>query len=133
VSYGGGTVQVLSVHLESLPIISGRRHYFGSSSFRLHQAELLVDDLSRVSEPIILAGDLNATPLYRSTRPLRGLLSDTWHDGGLGLGFTYPAVLPLTRIDAVLERGLRTLSARVVRIGNSDHRAMYVVLDRPGP
>jgi len=84
--------------------------------------------IAATSVPVIVAGDLNATPLYPSTRPLRRRLTDAWTEAGFGMGFTYPAALPLSRIDALLQRGLRTATATVVRLSDSDHRGLHLAL-----
>lgn len=128
VEYRGQPIEIYTVHLESLPLVQGTRVLFGSSRLRRAQAELLARAIAATSAPIIVAGDLNAAPLYHSARPLRRLLADAWTEAGFGMGSTYPAALPLTRIDALLQRGLRTATAAVVRLSDSDHRGLHVAL-----
>ena len=122
-------IDVYTVHLESLPLVAGSRVLFGSSRLRLQQAEILAREIERSNHPVILGGDLNSTPLYRSSRPLRDLLNDAWTEAGWGFGYTYHATVPFARIDHVLHRGFRTLSAEVVEVSNSDHRGLHVVLE----
>ena len=62
----------------------------------------------------------------RSNRPL---LNEAWTEAGFGFGYTYHASLPFARIDAVLHKGFRTVSAEVVKVSNSDHRGLHVVLE----
>jgi len=128
IEYRGQPIEIYTVHLESLPLVEGTRVLFGSSQLRRIQAELLARVIAATSVPVIVAGDLNATPLYPSTRPLRRRLTDAWTEAGFGMGFTYPAALPLSRIDALLQRGLRTATATVVRLSDSDHRGLHLAL-----
>ena len=120
-------IDVYAVHLESLPLVEGKRMIMGSSALRRNQAEILaavIEDSSRV----IVAGDFNAAPLYRSTAPLRNLLDDAWVEGGWGFGFTYHASFAFARIDAILQKGFNGEYAEVVRVSDSDHRGIYAVL-----
>jgi len=121
-------VDVYAVHLESLPLVEGKRMIMGSSALRRNQAEILtavVEDSPRV----IVAGDFNAAPLYRSTAPLRDELDDAWIEGGWGFGFTYHASFAFARIDAILQNGFDCEYAEVVRVSDSDHRGLYAVLE----
>lgn len=127
----GTPVEIYAVHLESLPMVHGKRHLLGSSRLRRDQAELLADATARSPHPVLLAGDLNAAPLYPSIAPLRRALGDVWERAGWGPGFTYPAGLPLTRIDAVLQRGMVPRHMEVVQLTDSDHRGLYAALDLP--
>ena len=67
-------------------------------------------------------------PIYHSSRPLRNLLTDAWTEAGFGFGYTCHNSLPFARIDAVLHKGFRTISAEVIKVSNSDHRGLHVVL-----
>ena len=44
------------------------------------------------------------------------------------LGFTWPATLPLARIDHVFVRGLAVLGSTTMRAGSSDHLATVTTL-----
>jgi len=76
------------------------------------------------AERLIVLGDLNTASTDRVIAPLTDLLDDAQADAGRGLGFTWPAALPVTRPDHVLYRGLTATSAGVVRTPASDHRAV---------
>jgi vancomycin resistance protein VanJ len=56
-------------------------------------------------------------------------MSDSRQAVGGGLGFTWPAVFPLTRPDHVLARGLTPVSDQALAAGGSDHRLVLVGLD----
>ena len=128
IEYEQVPIDIYAIHLESLPLVAGGRMLFGSSKLRRRQAEALAREIAATSHPVILGGDLNATPIHRSSRPLRTLLNDAWTEAGWGFGYTYHASLPFARIDAVLHRGFRTVSAEVVKVSASDHRGLHVVL-----
>lgn len=76
------------------------------------------------AERLIVLGDLNTATTDRVIAPLAELLDDAQADAGRGLGFTWPAALPITRPDHVLYRGLTATAAGVVRTPASDHRAV---------
>lgn len=128
IRYEESPVDIYNVHLESLPLVQGERLLFGSSKLRLQQAKILAQEITATNHPVILGGDLNSTPIYHSSRPLRNLLTDAWTEAGFGFGYTYHNSLPFARIDAVLHKGFRTISAEVIKVSNSDHRGLHVVL-----
>jgi vancomycin resistance protein VanJ len=111
-----GEIAVLVAHLPSVRIsptagfTSARR----DESARLLAAAVDAERLPRV----LLLGDLNSTlddgglaPLTsRLTAPVRG-----------GLSFTWPAALPLARIDQVLARGPRAVDVSALPRTPSDH------------
>jgi endonuclease/exonuclease/phosphatase (EEP) superfamily protein YafD len=97
--------------------------------------------------PVIMAGDLNATDMNRAYALLTPALHDSWREVGLGFGHTFPspgdtpgssrpvllgmAVPPwLLRIDYVFYAGaLTALSAHTGPWdGGSDHRAVIAEL-----
>ena len=97
------------------------------------------DDLARLSAvlgeigasahgPVILAGDLNATP---DVLEFRRLLRDGYHDAaeqaGAGLTRTHPAdivIPPVFAVDHILVRGGTATSVNTLPLAGSDHRAL---------
>lgn len=71
---------------------------------------------------VVVVGDFNAASADPALNALRARLDWVRPTDGT-LGFTWPAALPLTRIDHVFSRGLDVLSSTTVRAGNSDHLA----------
>lgn len=79
--------------------------------------------------PVIVGGDLNATP---DIREFRRLLRDGYRDGAAqaaaGLTRTHPTHLkftpPLLAVDHILTREATTTSLRTVEVVGSDHRAL---------
>ena len=80
--------------------------------------------------PLVVGGDLNATPDDPGLAALRDAgLRDAWLECGAGDGFTYPADKPAKRIDYLwLAGALRCASATVLDTTISDHRPLLVTL-----
>jgi vancomycin resistance protein VanJ len=113
----GGDVVVYVVHLGSARA--------GNTATRDHTVEMLAAAVrADPAEHLIVLGDLNTASTDRVITPLTSMLGDAQADAGQGLGFTWPAALPVTRPDHVLYRGLTAASAAVVRTPASDHRAV---------
>lgn len=94
----------------------------------------MLADLARTvsddpSSSLVVVGDFNASSTDPSLAPLRSELDWARPTDG-SLGFTWPASLPLTRIDQVFTRGVTVQSATTERAGNSDHLATRTVLTR---
>lgn len=122
-----GPVRILAVHT-SAPA--------NERNVRLWNAQF--DDLERyvesVDEPLVLAGDFNATAHHRRLRDLvaRGGFTDAQSARGLGLHGTFPRnrwYPPLLRIDHVLaSRGLVPTDFELLEGRNSDHRPIVATL-----
>ncbi|WP_030161049.1 endonuclease/exonuclease/phosphatase family protein [Glycomyces sp. NRRL B-16210] len=94
-----------------------------TSEQRNQTAELLgeaiaAEDLDRV----VLAGDLNGTVQDRSLAPITYQLDSAHASAGKGFGFTWPADMPMARIDQVLYRGMTATGSDVLEATASDHR-----------
>lgn len=77
---------------------------------------------------LLLAGDLNTATTDRQFSSFAPL-HDTQQEAGAGFGFTWPAGFPVVRPDHILERGLTTRRAWVLRAPGSDHRAVLADFD----
>lgn len=100
VALPGGTVMVYAVHLPRA--LTGADH-------QTRAATSLLSDTMRQADPVILAGDFNATPLTGTMRRAGALLVNAFDRVGRGPGFTFPtparrmgAFGPFLRIDHVL-------------------------------
>jgi endonuclease/exonuclease/phosphatase (EEP) superfamily protein YafD len=97
------------------------------------------DDLARVATvlseigaatkgPVIVAGDLNATPdVLEFRRLLRHGYRDAAEQAGAGLTRTHPAdipIPPLFAVDHILLRGATATSVHTACLPGSDHRAL---------
>ena len=102
------------------------------------------DDLARLSAtlreiaasapgPVILAGDLNATPdVLEFRRLLRDGYRDAAEQAGAGLTRTHPADIflpPVFAVDHILLRGGAATSVRTRVVSGSDHRALLACVD----
>lgn len=112
-----GDLVVYVVHLGSARAgwTTSRDHTMATLALALRR-----DHASR----LVLLGDLNTASTDRVITPLTRLLRDAQADAGRGLGFTWPAPLPVTRPDHVFYRGLAATDAEVIRTPGSDHRAV---------
>ncbi len=77
---------------------------------------------------LLLMGDFNAASTDRSMAGLFDSLDEANQSGG-GLGFTWPAAFPATRLDHVLQRGMEVVSHTTLRVGASDHLAVLTTLN----
>jgi endonuclease/exonuclease/phosphatase family metal-dependent hydrolase len=118
----GTRIRVFNTHLDYRPDATVRRR-------QVTETLAIIGD---PSAPTLLFGDLNAPPTAPELQPLLARLRDSWTvpaDPGL----TYPATVPVKRIDYVLtSRHFRVRSARVPDTQASDHRPVVVdlVVDR---
>ena len=95
-------------------------------------ADTLLKTARASSGPVLLAGDLNATP---DMREFRRLLRQGYHDAGAQAGAgvvrTHPADIvapPVFAVDHILTRGYVATSVRTLQIPGSDHRALLAQL-----
>lgn len=77
----GRTVRLLNMYI-TRPNQDMRRYRAGYRTLR--------GRLRHQSEPLILAGDGNATVYSREVQRLHGLVRDAWEERGFGLGATFP-------------------------------------------
>lgn len=128
-----GKVRVLTVHISMQP--RGKATNSSSKLKRIlteNRAKAMarmeqLTDIERLPNngmPTLLCGDFNTPPRGLFYRGLARNWKDAFAQSGFGLGQTYPAAMPLLRIDYVWMRGLGSRSARVVDAGGSDHRAL---------
>ena len=119
-----GRVDAVNVHF-STALVTGvlRGQVAPTRDRRAEQLHRLLQQTGSL-ERVLVAGDFNTPP--------RGTPTDRRPEpegaGGQGWGYTFPAGRPILRIDHVLARGLRPVSAEVLPAGGSDHRALRVTL-----
>lgn len=126
---GDGGVHLISVHLAN-PLDP-------RSGVRARRRQLAALEPWLVGKgPLLLVGDLNATPIWPAYRKLRRHLDDLVADHGEAAGVVAPltwAKVPggrsLLRIDHVLGRGVRATSVQVERLQGVDHLALVVDLE----
>jgi len=117
----GRTIRFVTTHL-----------HHQSDEFRKRQAAKLDELFGRGGTPVIVAGDLNATP---DSKPL-GKLAKNWKSAEVGKPLlTFPVDKPAKQIDYVLVRPADKFKVTEARVLDeavaSDHRALLVVLELP--
>lgn len=118
---GEGGLWVLSIHLG-----------LGGDERGRQAGALLVLVASLEDAPVVVGGDLNATPDKRAASRLAASMRDAWAEVGEGNGATFPAPAPVARIDYIfVGSGVRVDAARVGAPGAggaSDHLPVTVDL-----
>jgi len=103
-------------------------------SHRMTQARALANDLRRVEDPLIIAGDLNSPPPSLALRTLTGLgLTNAFSSAGHGYGYTFGHTLlnerSFLRLDHILlSRHFSAASCTVGTARGSDHRPVIAEL-----
>lgn len=145
VDWGGTTIRVYSMHLESnritddaekmmvdgLSTNEGSRKkvrtmfakYKNSAVTRTEQAKLINQHIRKSPYPVILSGDLNDTPLSHIYRTVSESLVDGFRVSGRGIGTTYAGGIPGLRIDYIFaDQSFEVLQYNTLKEGvYSDH------------
>jgi endonuclease/exonuclease/phosphatase family metal-dependent hydrolase len=116
-----GTLRVIDTHLEAY-----------RNSYRLEQSRTLlaIAATQRDSGTTIIGGDFNSEP---GSGVIAMFERSGWRDGfaqcGTGTGFSFPANVPVKRIDYLLFSGTtKCESAKVLETEASDHRPVLFVV-----
>ncbi|QQL44219.1 endonuclease/exonuclease/phosphatase family protein [Sulfuriroseicoccus oceanibius] len=137
----GRVIELVNVHLDHATTklslwsretwrqhATNRRNRRHSLYFILQHRHLIpsvdgVDHTDHNPLPSIVAGDFNAPAGDAATSPLRTTHTDAWQTAGVGWGNTYPAHLPVHRIDQVWTNAKITpLTMASVQVPGTDHR-----------
>jgi vancomycin resistance protein VanJ len=114
------------------------------ASLRNQNMQVLLNDASRETAPLILLGDFNMPDQTRDYRQMTARYTDAYRAAGDGLGMTFPdfggmtlplgALQPFIRLDYVFHNALwMPVSAQVWHeAGGSDHRPLVVTLGPTG-
>ncbi|WP_410638804.1 endonuclease/exonuclease/phosphatase family protein [Amycolatopsis sp. lyj-346] len=114
-----GPVAVFVAHLPSVRV---RLDAGFTANGRDAAMDLLADAVAAESAPrTILVGDFNGTADDRALAPITARLRAAQDEAGDGFGFTWPAALPLARIDQVFVSGVRPVAAWTLPATGSDH------------
>jgi endonuclease/exonuclease/phosphatase family metal-dependent hydrolase len=107
----GLAVRVMNTHLQH-----------DNAASRVLQTQVIAGAVRASAEPVVLVGDLNATPATAEIRTLTDFMVDSHVAAGRGDGATYPVEAPVSRIDYVLTVGMWPITSRVLPTAASDHR-----------
>jgi endonuclease/exonuclease/phosphatase family metal-dependent hydrolase len=117
--YEAGGKSVVSEQDDILDVISKMRLSWRK---QVPMCEELKAHMNASDYPVILCGDMNATPYSYIVRRLGEGLEDSYRQKGRGLGFSFRSNFPLLRIDYVFyDRGFKVLGHDVPRMLESDH------------
>ncbi len=105
------------------------RRYRTAYQRRAAEVEQIAARLAAETLPVVLSGDLNATPDNWAYRQLAAGRTDAFRAAGTGWGGTYRADRPLVRIDVVLaDPAWEAVAAHVPKVEFSDHRPVVARL-----
>lgn len=103
-----------------------------SAKIRHEQVTGILEQAKLAQTPVVVAGDLNATPLYRSYRRLAGAMTDMPKSvGPVRTWSPWPKFPWLLRIDHVFAHGLRCSRVEGVKVAGGDHSLLVVDLVAP--
>ena len=121
-----GPVAVFVAHLPSVRV---RLDAGFTATGRDEAIGLLADAVAGEPTPrTILVGDFNGTADDRALAPITARMRSAQDDAGDGFGFSWPAGLPLARIDQVFVTGVRPVSSWTLPATGSDHLPVAAAL-----
>jgi vancomycin resistance protein VanJ len=115
-----GPLAVYVAHLGSVRVMP--REGFWTSQRDAGAHELAQAIAAERNERVVLLGDLNGTLDDRAFDDITAELHSAQDAAGDGFGFTWPAMVPVARIDQILVRGVEAESSWVLPATGSDHR-----------
>ncbi|GHF94994.1 hypothetical protein GCM10017783_03610 [Deinococcus piscis] len=123
-----GKLNVVNVHFSTV-LVSGvlKGQVIPTRNRRGAQLDILLRETAQMPQ-VVVAGDFNTPPRGRVYRALSGQFVNAWDAAGQGFGYSFPAQVPVLRIDHVFARGLQPVQAEVLDAGGSDHRGLRTVL-----
>lgn len=114
-----GPVALFVAHLPSVRV---RLDSGFTANGRDNAIGLLADAVEAESAPrTVLAGDFNGTTDDRALARITGRLRAAQDEAGDGFGFSWPASLPMARIDQIFVGGIRATASWTLPRTGSDH------------
>lgn len=121
-----GPVAVFVAHLPSVRVRLDKGFTAGGRDTAM---QLLANAIAEESAPrTVLAGDFNGTADDRALAPITTRMQSAQEEAGNGFGFTWPAALPLARIDQIFVTGARPQASWTLQETGSDHRPVAATL-----
>jgi len=124
----GRRVTVLNAHFTTVPLRAGWAQAVES---RTRQEHLLMSRAQGIPGPLVVCGDFNTPPRGLIYAELKRHFTNAFEQAGSGLGLTFPAALPMARIDHVWLRQAMAIRAYVPESRASDHRPLVVEVRLP--
>jgi endonuclease/exonuclease/phosphatase family metal-dependent hydrolase len=132
--YKKDTVRIYALHLESLRIIPHKSALIKEESTKLYgrltrvfkkqqeQANLILEHRKSVPYKTIICGDFNGTEYSNVYRTIKGGMTDSFKEKGVGYGRTYNYKYYPVRIDFILvDERLKVKSHKNYNVNFSDH------------
>jgi vancomycin resistance protein VanJ len=114
-----GPVAIFVAHLPSVRV---RLDSGFTANGRDEAIGLLADAVAGEPSPrTVLVGDFNGTTDDRALAPITTRMENAQDHAGDGFGFSWPAGLPMARIDQVFVTGVRPVAAWTLAATGSDH------------
>jgi vancomycin resistance protein VanJ len=119
----------VAVYVAHLPSVRVRLDSGFTANGRDTALGLLADAIAAEPAPRkILVGDFNGTTDDRALAPITGRMQSAQDESGDGFGFSWPASLPLARIDQIFVTGVRPTAAWTLPATGSDHLPVAATL-----
>ncbi|MFD4028991.1 endonuclease/exonuclease/phosphatase family protein [Streptomyces sp. NPDC058637] len=112
----------IAVYVAHLPSVRVKLHAGFTANQRDKSADALGEAIGDERlDRVALLGDLNGTMNDRSLNAVTAQMRSTQGAAGDGFGFSWPASLPMARIDQIMVRGVEPLSSWTLPATDSDH------------
>lgn len=99
---------------------------------RANQVDMVSASRYKSPYPVIMVGDYNDQPISYSYRKMRGNLTDSFKEVGVGIGSTYYGLFPTLRIDYIFHTPLiKAMEYHSPHVDYSDHYPVIVKLALP--
>jgi vancomycin resistance protein VanJ len=112
----------VAIYVAHMPSVRVKFDGGFTANQRNHSAQALGEVLSaeRIKR-VLLLGDLNGTMNDRALAPITMQLRSAQGSAGVGFGFSWPADMPIARVDQIMSRGIIPTSAWTLPRTGSDH------------
>ncbi|WP_438860614.1 endonuclease/exonuclease/phosphatase family protein [Amycolatopsis solani] len=114
-----GPVAVFVAHLPSVRVRLDAGFTAGGRDVAIERLAAAV--AAESADRTVLVGDFNGTADDRALAPITARLETAQDEAGDGFGFSWPASLPLARIDQIFVGGVRPVAAWTLPATGSDH------------
>ncbi len=123
-----GQVTVLNAHFTTIPLNGG---WAPAVESRKQQEHLLLSRAQDIPGALVACGDFNTPPRGLVYAELEQHFTNAFEQAGNGPGWTFPAAVPLAKIDHVWMRQAEAVRAYVPVSRASDHRPLVVEIHLP--